>query len=142
MNHQPVQFLIVDDDEISIMAIKRAMEKLKIVNPTTVARDGIEALEILRGAIGEDNVLPPFVITLDLRMPRMNGIEFLEEIRQDPVLHKAVIFVLTTSDEPSDVTSAYEKNVAGYIVKEDATASFADALSVLDQYAQLVVLPS
>lgn len=136
-----VTFLIVDDDEISVMSIKRAMKKLKIINPVRVAKDGIEALEHLRGAAGKDRVLPPYIVTLDLSMPRMGGLEFLEEVRTDPMLQRTVIFVLTTSDSPSDVASAYDKNIAGYIVKESAAESFAEALAVIDDYAKLVVLP-
>lgn len=141
-NYQSVKFLIVDDDDISVMAIQRAMKKLNIVNPVQVAKDGIEALEFLRGAADKDKVIPPYIITLDLNMPRMGGLEFLEEIRQDPMLQRAIVFVLTTSDSPREVSSAYDKNIAGYIVKESAAESFAEALKMIDDYANLVVLPS
>ncbi|MFK7962905.1 MAG: response regulator [Burkholderiaceae bacterium] len=140
-DYDAVKFLIVDDDEVSVMAIKRAMQKLKLANPVRVAKDGIEALEILRGNIDVDQILPPYIITLDLSMPRMGGKEFLEEVRRDPVLQQAVIFVLTTSDAPGDIAAAYEKNIAGYIVKEPTTESLAEALSLISDYAQLVVLP-
>jgi CheY-like chemotaxis protein len=138
---EPVTFLIVDDDDVSIMAIQRAMKKLKIINPVQIARDGIEALEVLSTAVGDSNQLPPYVVTLDLNMPRMSGIEFLEHIRQDPLLNRMVVFVLTSSDSPADIVSAYDKNIAGYIVKESPTESFAEALSVISDYANLVVLP-
>lgn len=141
-NFQSVQFLIVDDDEISVMAIQRAMKKLKIVNPVQVAKDGIEALEFLRGTADKDKVIPPYIITLDLNMPRMGGLEFLEELRRDPMLQRAIVFVLTTSDSPQEVSSAYDKNIAGYIVKESASESFAEALKMIDEYANLVVLPN
>jgi CheY-like chemotaxis protein len=136
-----VEFMIVDDDDVSVMAIQRSMKQLKLVNPVRIAKNGVEALEILNNAIGADKKLPPFIITLDLSMPKMGGLEFLERIRDDSVFNKLIIFVLTTSDAPTDIASAYEKNIAGYIIKEDATNTFRDALAMLNDYAQLVVLP-
>lgn len=139
---EEVRFLIVDDDEVSVMAIQRAIKKQKLVNPQQVARDGQEALDILRDETSTDNVLPPYIIILDLNMPRMNGIEFLEVVRGDSTLHRAVIFVLTTSEAPDDIASAYDKNIAGYIVKESASETFADALAMIESYSKLVVLPT
>ena len=140
--YEEVRFLIIDDDDVSVMSIQRAIKKQKLVNPQSVARDGQEALEILRGDAGKNKILPPYIIILDLNMPRMNGIEFLEEVRKDPLLHRAVIFVLTTSEAPDDIASAYDKNIAGYIVKESASETFADALSMIESYSRLVVLPT
>lgn len=139
---EEVRFLIVDDDEVSVMSIQRAIKKQKLVNPQRVARDGQEALEILREETSASNVLPPYIIILDLNMPRMNGIEFLEVVRNDTTLHRAIIFVLTTSEAPSDIASAYDKNIAGYIVKESASETFADALAMIESYSKLVVLPT
>lgn len=137
----PVRFLIVDDDQVSVMAIKRALKKLKIVNSISVAKDGQHALNILRGECGKDQILPPYLITLDLNMPRMDGFEFLTEVREDPKLHQAIIFVLSTSDAPTDVDAAYAKNIAGYIVKNDLGNSFVKAIDMLDTYARIVELP-
>ena len=137
-----VRFMIVDDDEVSVMAIKRSMNQLNLVNPTTIAKDGIEALQILHDAVGTDSTLPPFIITLDLSMPKMGGLEFLNHVRDNPIFKKLIIFVLTTSDAPIDIAQAYEKNIAGYIVKENPTETFRKSLAMLNDYAQLVVLPS
>ena len=141
-NYQPVKFLIVDDDAVSVLSIKRTIKKLGLINPTTVAKDGVEALEILRGEAGHNTLLPPYVVTLDLNMPRMGGIEFLQAVRADPKLCKVVVFVLTTSDAPADVNAAYENNVAGFIVKENASDSFQNALDMIGTYSKLVVLPT
>lgn len=136
-------FLLVDDDAISIMAMKRALKKLKIVNKTLVAKDGQDALEILNAAAKTaDGQLPPFIVTLDLNMPRMNGLEFLEAVRSDPRLHRLVVFVFTTSDMPADIQSAYSKNVAGYLVKDNPSATFAQALDMLGSYSRIVELPA
>ncbi|MEP2472957.1 response regulator [Roseobacter sp.] len=136
-------FLLVDDDAISIMSMKRALKKLKIVNNTVVAKDGQQALEILCAAADEAaGKLPPFIVTLDLNMPRMNGLEFLEAVRADPRLHRLVVFVFTTSDMPHDIQSAYSNNVAGYLVKENPSETFAEALEMLGTYSRIVELPA
>ena len=139
--YQDVQILVFDDDEVSVMAIKRALKQMKLVNPIRVARDGTEGLEILRGEAGQEQLLPPFIVLLDINMPRMNGHEFLKEIRNDARLHRTVIFVLTTSDTPEDVNQAYSKNVAGYVVKERPFETFSKTLEMVDHLAKLVVLP-
>ncbi|MFD1160327.1 response regulator [Roseovarius aestuarii] len=138
---QPVRFLIIDDDHVSVLAIKRALKKLKIINPVQVARDGREALEMLRGEFGDGHRLPPYLVTLDLNMPRMNGFEFLEEVRNDPALHRLVIFVLSTSDAPADVANAYDNNIAGYIVKDNLGDSFVKALDMIDCFTRVVEFP-
>lgn len=138
---EPVRFLIVDDDQVSIMAIKRALKKLRILNPVLVAHDGREALAILRSAHAERNRLPPFLITLDINMPRMNGFEFLEELRRDEGLHRAITFVLSTSDTPKDIAQAYDSNIAGYIVKDDLGDSLLRALDMIDSFAKVIELP-
>ena len=138
---QPVRFLIIDDDQVSVLAIKRALKKLKIINPVQVARDGREALDMLKGEIEDGSSLPPYLVTLDLNMPRMNGFEFLEEVRKDPALHRLVIFVLSTSDAPADVANAYDNNIAGYIVKDNLGDSFVKALDMIDCFAKVVEFP-
>ena len=139
---RPVRFLIVDDDTVSVLAIKRALRKLKIVNPVQVAKDGCEALHLLRGELEQVEVLPPYLVTLDLNMPRMNGFEFLEEVRDDPALQRLVIFVMSTSDAPEDVASAYDRNITGYIVKDNLGDSFVKALNMIDCFTRVVEFPS
>lgn len=135
-----VTFLIVDDDDVAVMGMRRAIRKLELSNPIEVARDGEEALERLRGD-GEAGVQRPYIVTLDLNMPRMGGLDFLEEVRRDPELQDAVIFVVTTSDAPGDITSAYAKNIAGYIIKEDTFETLKRALAMLRDFTEVVRLP-
>ncbi len=137
----PVKFLIVDDAEVSIMAIKRAPRTLKILNPVLVAKDGQAALDILRGDRGADKLMPPYLVILDLNMPRMDGLEFLDDVRADPELQTAAIFVLSTSDAPDDVAAAYGNNIAGYIVKDALGDSIERALSMIDTFSKVVELP-
>jgi len=141
-SHETANFLIVDDDIVTIKSIQRAMNTLKIANPVLVANDGIEALDLLRQSIGDSRKLSPFIVTLDLNMPRMGGHQFLEEIRSDEVLRKLIVFVLTSSDAPEDIASAYEQNVAGYILKEDPTNSLRNALKLLEEYSKIVLVPT
>lgn len=139
---EEANFLIVDDDTVSVMAMQRAMRKLKILNETEVCKDGQEALELLQDKIANDGRLGPLIVMLDLNMPRMGGLEFLDEVRKDPRLKHIIVFVFTTSDMPTDMHSAYAHNVAGYIVKEHPSETFAEALDMLDSYARIVELPA
>ena len=136
-----VNILLVEDDEVDVMAVKRAFRELKIANPLTEAKDGIEALEILRGANGHPAIARPLIILLDLNMPRMGGMEFLDELRKDPELHRCVVFVMTTSADERDRVRAYDKNVAGYVLKHDPGRSFIDAIAMLQHYWRVVELP-
>ncbi len=94
-----VTILLVEDDDVDVMGIERALRKLKILNHIVRAKDGLEALELLRDP---DAVRRPYIILLDINMPRMNGLEMLAELRDDPRLTSAVVFVLTTSKSDED----------------------------------------
>jgi CheY-like chemotaxis protein len=105
------------------------------------AAHGIEALEFLRGEAGREKVQSPCLILLDLKMPRMGGIEFLEVLRSDPALRRLVVFVMTTSSNEEDRLQAYDRNVAGYIVKERIGHEFIEAISMLAHYWRVIQLP-
>ena len=137
-----VNILLVEDDDVDVMAVKRSFRELRIANPLFEARDGVEALEQLRGKPGTPPIPSPLIILLDLNMPRMNGIEFLAEIRKDPQLHSSVVFVMTTSSDENDRVRAYNYNVAGYVLKHSPGRSFIDAVSMLEHYWRIVELPN
>jgi len=133
-----LNILLVDDDEVDVMTVKRAFAKANIANKVFVATDGIEALQLLRA----DGIpTPRRLVLLDLNMPRMNGIEFLREIRSDPVLQPLTVVVLTTSNEDRDRVEAYQLNVAGYLLKPVTFHSFADVMSTLNKYWTLMEMP-
>lgn len=133
-----IHILIIDDDIVDVMDIKRMFKKNKIANPLHVAMNGLDALALLR----EKNTIPrPCIILLDLNMPKMNGIEFLRLLRADPDLHSMLVFVLTSSNAEQDKISAYNLNVAGYILKPIELANFAQTISVLNCYWTLLELP-
>ncbi len=136
-----VNLLLVEDDEVDVQGLKRAFARSRIANPISVARDGIEALEMLRGENGRAKLPKPHLILLDLNMPRMNGIEFLEAIRADEELKGTVVFMITTSKADEDKARAYGHNVAGYIVKQDPANTFMEAVSLLEHFWKVVEFP-
>ncbi len=133
-----LNILLVDDDEVDVMNVKRAFQKAHITNPLVVAHDGLQALEKLRAG---DFVCERRLVLLDLNMPRMNGIEFLRELRRDPALHATPVVVLTTSNDERDKVDAYDLNVAGYLLKPVTFASFVEIMAALNKYWTLVELP-
>ena len=138
MDEHALNILLVDDDEVDVMTVKRAFAKANIANKVFVASDGIEALQLLR-----TDGLPAArrLVLLDLNMPRMNGIEFLREIRQDPDLQALTVVVLTTSNEDRDRVEAFQLNVAGYLLKPVSLGSFIDLMNTLLHYWTLVEMP-
>jgi CheY-like chemotaxis protein len=137
MNREASIF-IVEDDEVDIMAIRRALKKANVANSIHIAKDGIEALQKLRSK----EIPSPYIVLMDLNMPRMNGVDCMKEIRTDKNLKQTVIFALSTSNDEKDKLSAYDCNVAGYIVKSDIGDEFEIAMRMLNQYLKVVELPN
>lgn len=140
-NQGEVTFLLVEDDDVDVRVVQQAFKQQKISNPMHVARDGVEALEMLRGENGRSRLPRPCLILLDLKMPRMNGLEFLEVLRHDPELGDNIVFVLTTSDDEKDKAAAYENHVAGYLLKTDAGGNFMNTVRMLEQFVISVQFP-
>jgi len=130
--------LLVEDDEVDVMNVRRAFKKNNVRNPLFVAGNGLEALEMLRG---EEMPRERRLVLLDLNMPRMSGIEFLRELRSHEELKSTPVVVLTTSDDERDRVEAYNLNVAGYILKPVTLANFVEAMATLNKYWSLVELP-
>lgn len=141
MVEKMINIMLVEDDEIDVMNVKRAFLKNNVKNPLLVAGDGIEALQLLR-SMKNDHQAVPKIILLDLNMPRMGGIEFLRELRNDDDLKDISVFVMTTSSEETDIIEAYKMNVAGYIVKPLSIESFINAVSTLNNYWMLCEFPN
>lgn len=139
VNPVPMTILLVEDDEVDVMNVKRAFKKNNISNRLIVASNGLEALSILRSTTMEHP--KPRIVLLDLNMPKMGGIEFLKEIRQDPELSSMSVFVMTTSNEDSDKIDAFNLNVAGYILKPLSMDRFIAAVSTLNSYWTLCEYP-
>lgn len=133
-NRRTLHVLLVDDDEIDIKNVQRAFKRHNITNPLYIARDGVEALQILQGKTECQLPHSRLLLLIDLNMPRMNGLELLRAIRSDKRLRRLPAVVLTTSDDEQDKVEAYNLNVAGYIVKPVTFAAFADTMAALDRY--------
>ena len=142
MEEKLVNILLVEDDGVDVINVQRAFKKNNIQNPLSIAKNGLEALYMLRGENGFSKIYPqPQVILLDLNMPQMNGLEFLKELRQDPVLRTISVFVMTTSNDERDRMDTYNLNVAGYILKPVSFEKFVTAVSILDSYWKLCEQP-
>ena len=143
MQEKIINILLVEDDEVDVMNVKRAFKKYKIGNPLFIAGNGIEALEMLLSHNGEPPQVPESrrLILLDLNMPKMNGLEFLKEIREDEKLKRTPVIVMTTSDEDKDRIEAYNLNIAGYILKPVTFTNFAEVMVALNKYWTLCEMP-
>jgi len=138
MSDRVLNILLVEDDEVDVMNVRRAFERNNVSNPLYVAGNGLEALEMLRDdSVPRDRRL----ILLDLNMPKMNGIEFLQALRSDPELASTPVVVLTTSNDDQDKIDAYNLNVAGYLLKPVTFSNFCDRMAALDKYWTLVEMP-
>lgn len=141
MQSREVTIVLVDDDDGDAKMVRRAFTKAGIVNPLVRAVDGMEALEMLRGEQGRERLRPPYILLVDINMPRMNGLAFVKALREDATLKSAIAFIMTTSKHDADKCAAYELNVAGYIVKENAGAGFLDFVQLIGGYVRIVELP-
>jgi len=141
MNRASVTVLLVEDNPIDREAVRRGFAKQRIANTIIEAGDGYAALAHLRGT-AEPRVERPYILLVDLNMPRMNGIELITELRADPSLRDSVVFVLTTSRSDEDRVASYNLNVAGYIVKTDVGPGFVRLVEMLDRYWRIIELPT
>jgi CheY-like chemotaxis protein len=136
MENLMLNILLVEDDEVDVMTVQRAFQKGNISNPLYIAGNGLEALTMLRGELGQPSLIPSDrrIILLDLNMPKMNGLEFLQELRADPTIRQIPVVVLTTSNEEQDRIQAYNLNVAGYILKPVTFSIFVELMITLNKY--------
>lgn len=135
---RPINLLLIDDDEVDVLNVRRALERGRITNQLWVANDGIEGLAMLRG---EELPKERRIVLLDINMPRMSGIEMLRELRADPELQVTPVIMLTTSNDDRDRIESYRLNVAGYLLKPVTFVSFVELMSALNRYWTLVELP-
>lgn len=129
--------LLVEDDRVDAMTVKRALKDLNVTNPLVHKLNGQEALEYLRNNSNKK----PCVALLDLNMPKMNGIEFLKIIKADDELKKIPIVVLTTSEDTQDKLETFGLSIAGYIVKPADYKKFVEAIRTVNLYWTFSELP-
>ena len=133
--------LVVDDDDVAAEAVVRGMRKHAIDCSVVIAEDGMAALQILRGQHPTRRIAKPYLVLLDLNMPRMNGLEFLRELRSDSQLRGTVVFVLTTSGSDADRARAYQEFIAGYMVKSGLGPQLSGLARFLTEYRAVVLPP-
>jgi CheY-like chemotaxis protein len=134
-NSRPV--LLVEDDHVDAMTVKRALRELHVANPLVHTINGEEALNHLRAESNDS----PCVILLDLNMPKMNGIEFLKIIKADEKLKGTPVVILTTSRDMHDKRETFALNIAGYIVKPPDYKKFVEAIRLVTLYWTTSELP-
>jgi len=135
-NLRPI--LLVEDDDVDAMTVKRTFDELKVANQLVRRVSGEEGLAYLRNG---DN-RKPCIILLDLNMPKMNGIEFLKIVKADEVLRKIPVIVLTTSKDEQDILESFKLSVAGYIVRSVDHKKFVDTVRTINLYWTLSELPN
>jgi CheY-like chemotaxis protein len=123
--------LLVEDDNVDVMTVKRALKDLKVTNELVCRPNGEEALDYLKDASGEKR---PCIILLDLNMPKMNGIEFLEVIKADSTLKGVPVVVLTTSENEEDRSDSFRLGAAGYMIKPADYEKFVGTIRTVDLY--------
>ena len=138
MKAQRIHLLLVEDDDLDVMNVHRALAQAPEVASITVARDGIEALKMLRAG---ELPMERLVIVIDLRMPRMSGLDLLKEIRSDARLKRIPSVVLTTSDDPHDRDAAFCLGAAGYFVKPAAPGRFRQIMDAMRSYWSVAEFP-
>jgi CheY-like chemotaxis protein len=123
--------LLVEDDDLDILNVQRAFRNQPEIEQLTVAHDGVEALEILESGRVD---LERLVLLVDLRMPRMNGLELVRELHSRPALRRLPVVMLTTSADEHDRAEAYEAHVAGYLLKPLDGTAFRDCMRLFAEY--------
>lgn len=134
----PIGILLVEDNELDVDLTRAAFEAACISNQMHVAQDGVEALEFLR-APAASGAFRPDVILLDINMPRMNGLEVLDEIKRDPDLMTIPVIMLTTSAAEEDILRSYQAHAASYVVKPVEFDRFFQAIQALGQFMLTIV---
>jgi CheY-like chemotaxis protein len=130
--------LLVEDDTVDAMTVKRALKELKAMNDVVHVTNGEEALEYLR----DENNEKPCIILLDLNMPKMNGAEFLRIIKVDEELRRIPVVVLTTSKNERDIIESFDLSVAGYMIKPIDYKQFVETIRTIEAYWKLSRVPS
>ncbi|MBY6054862.1 response regulator [Leisingera daeponensis] len=135
-----MNILLVEDNDVEALIMERILKKHSPSARVVRACDGLEALEILTSE--QDQILPqPFFILLDINMPRMNGHEFLDELRARKEIASSFVFMFSTSGNPDDIARAYQRNVSGYIVKPSSSAATKEVLSALQDMWEICTPP-
>ena len=142
MNRHIIEILLVEDNPNDVELTLHAFEKHKLANAIQVARDGQEALDYLAGIDTEDGGTPrPKVVMLDLKLPKVDGLTVLKEIRSNPALRTLPVVMMTSSREERDIVESYDLGVNSYLVKPIDFDKFVDTVQTLGLYWVLLNEP-
>lgn len=140
----PIVILMAEDDLDDQMLAKEALDESRVVNELRIVNDGVELLEYLRkeGRYADDDTPWPGLILLDLNMPRKDGRETLAEIKEDPVLRRIPVVILTTSQSEEDMLKGYELGAASFLTKPVTFQGLVELMQALGKYwIEFVELP-
>jgi len=135
VDHPARSILLVEDDQMDVMNVQRELRRQNIDVPLVHARNGRDALKMLRGEGGEPKIAKPNLVMLDINMPRMNGLELLEILRSDPEFVGLNVFIMTTSDLESERLKAQQLAVSGYIIKPLSFDTFGEGGTSVDGFS-------
>jgi CheY-like chemotaxis protein len=135
VHNKPI--LVVEDDQVDTITVIRALNEIQVTNPLVHVENGEEALDYLQDSKTEK----PCIILLDLNMPIMNGIEFLQAVKNDKQLKRIPVVVLTTSEEQQDKLNSFELGIAGYMSKPVDYRQFVDVIRSIDAYWTISEMP-
>ena len=139
---RPIEILLVEDNPGDVFLTKKAFEKTKMANHMMVATDGEMALEMLYKKGEYSDLNSPDIILLDLNLPKKDGREILEEVKQDPKLKRIPVVVLTSSKAERDIVATYDLHASSYIVKPVDLSKFAQIVESIENFwFSIVVLP-
>lgn len=136
MKSNVTPILLVEDDQVDVLTTRRALKEIQVTNPLVVCENGEEGLAYLRGTAER-----PCLVLLDLNMPIMNGIEFLENVKRDASLRRIPTVVLTTSEEQEDKLRSFDLGAAGYMAKSMDYRRFVEVMRSIDRYWTMSELP-
>jgi CheY-like chemotaxis protein len=133
--------LLVDDDPNDVELMLAALAEFNLANPVVVLRDGADALDYLRGEEAGGTSRRPVVVLLDLKMPKLNGLDVLEQLKTDDDLRMIPVVMLTSSREERDLVASYRLGVNAYVVKPVSFQEFIGAIKRLGVFWALVNEP-
>ncbi|MFO0880859.1 MAG: response regulator [Gemmataceae bacterium] len=144
MNPNPLHIVLAEDDDGHATLVQRNLERAGLVNGFHRCRDGQEALDYLRseGMFSGRMLKQPPLLLLDIKMPRVDGIEVLRQIRADPRTAKVPVIMLTTTDDPREIQRCYELGCNVYVTKPVDYQAFIEAIKRLGLFLQIVAVPS
>jgi len=137
-----MNILLVEDNDLDVELLKRGLRRLGIAGKLVRAKDGVDALDLLQSDLVTASLPTPYVILLDINMPRMNGHEFLEAVRAAKDLRHAQVVMFTTSDNPKDINLAHQNNANAYIVKPNSSSELREVLAALQGFWSICEPPA